>query len=223
VKNIRLLMIAIVLIIFGITGIVAIHRPVNSQFGMPGRMMTSGGMMDRAGMKERMQRMMPDMLPLGITTADLPSPNSPGAKLLVLYCTQCHSLPSPSMHTAEQWPAVNSRMFSRMSMMSGMMGMMKVELPSSEEQRTIVSYLKTNAMRSLAPSKLPDPGSQGAVLFNEMCSQCHPLPDPKLHTADEWPKIVDRMQSNTRSMGKKVITGNEKTDVVGYLTRYGRR
>ncbi|MDA8421993.1 MAG: c-type cytochrome [Nitrospiraceae bacterium] len=185
-------------------------------------MMTSGGMMGRGGMKEMMQRMMPDMLPLGITPEDLPLPDSPGAKLLVRYCTQCHNLPSPAMHTAEQWPGVTSRMFSRMSMMSAMIGMMNVELPSSEEQQAIVSYLKTNAMKSLSPSELPAPGSQGAVLFKETCSQCHPLPDPKLHTADEWPKVVDRMQSNMRSMGKKIITDNEKTEVVGYLTRYGR-
>ncbi len=222
-KNIRLPIIAIALIVFGITGIIAMHRPGSGQLGISGGMMTSGGMMDREGMKEMMQRMMPDMLPLGTTPEDLSSPDSLGAKLLVRYCTQCHDLPSPAMHTAEQWLAVTSRMFSRMSMMSGMMGMMNVELPSSEEQQTIVSYLKTNAMKSLSPDELPAPGSQGAVLYKELCSQCHPLPDPKLHTADEWPKIVDRMQSNMRSMGKKVITGNEKTEVVGYLTRHGRR
>jgi hypothetical protein len=52
--------------------------------GMPmGRGMMGGGMMDREGMRGMMQRMMPDMLPPGIKPEDLPSPDSPGAKLRV--------------------------------------------------------------------------------------------------------------------------------------------
>jgi cytochrome c5 len=183
-----------------------------------------GGMMDREGMKGMMQRMMPDMLPPGIKPEDLPAPDSSGARLLVHYCTQCHNLPSPAMHTAEQWPEITARMFHRMSMMSGMMNMMmNVGSPSYEEQQTIVAYLEVHALKSISPDALPSPGSKGAVLFRETCSQCHPLPDPKLHTAGEWPKIVERMKDNMRTMGRKVITETEKEEIVSYLEQSAGR
>lgn len=48
---------------------------------------------------EMMQDMMSGRLPPGIEPEDLPETDSTGAKLIVRYCTQCHNLPSPSMHT----------------------------------------------------------------------------------------------------------------------------
>ncbi len=109
-------------------------------------------------------------------------------------------------------------------MMSGKMSMMmNVESPSYEEQQLIVAYLKAHALKSISPDVIPSPGSTGAVLFKETCSQCHPLPDPKLHTAGEWPKIVERMQANMRTMGKKVITENEKKEIVSYLAQSAGR
>ncbi|MBC7944372.1 MAG: hypothetical protein H7X91_03720 [Burkholderiales bacterium] len=37
--------------------------------------------------------------------------------------------------------------------------------------------------------------------FSDACDQCHTLPDPKRHTADEWPKVIERMQKNLRWVG----------------------
>ena len=226
-KNKRMLVTAILFLFFGLTGIIAIPRPGSNQAfgqGMPsGGMMKGGGMMDREGMKEMMQRMMPDMLPPGIKPEELPSPDSSGAKLMVRYCTQCHNLPSPAMHSAVEWPAITNRMFSRMSMMSGMMGMMNVENPSSEERQTIVAYLKANALKSISPDALPAPKSKGALLFKDRCSQCHSLPDPKLHTSAEWPQVVEKMQANMRIMNRKVITENEKKEIVNYLEQSARK
>lgn len=71
-----------------------------------------------------MQDMMGDVLPPEIDPALLPDSQSQGALLLVRYCSQCHNLPGPGSHTAEEWPAVEERMNLRMQMMSGsnMMG-----------------------------------------------------------------------------------------------------
>ena len=33
-------------------------------------------------------------------------------------------------------------------------------------------------------------------MFAIACSQCHVLPDPRRHTALEWPQVVERMQRN---------------------------
>ncbi|MDA8423161.1 MAG: cytochrome c [Nitrospiraceae bacterium] len=229
-KDIRILVIAVVLIAFSFTGVIVRVASVEGQTGessgdkkMSGGGMMGGGMMDREGMKEMMQRMMPDMLPPGIKPEALPEPDSRGAKLLSRYCTQCHNLPSPAMHSAVEWPAITNRMFSRMSMMSGMMGMMNVENPSSEERQTIVAYLQAHSMRTISPGALPAPESKGAVLFRETCSQCHSLPDPQLHTAAEWPKVLERMRGNMDAMKKKVISEQDRKTIEEYLMSHARK
>ena len=60
--------------------------------------------------------------PPGITLADLPDPNSPGAKLIGTYCGQCHNAPSPQMHSATDWPSVARRMWLRMELLPPTLG-----------------------------------------------------------------------------------------------------
>src|SRR5512139_4352060 len=60
--------------------------------------------------------------PPGSDPASLPELHSEGAQLLQAYCAQCHELPGPGLHTADEWPAVVRRMNMRMQM-RGHMGM----------------------------------------------------------------------------------------------------
>ncbi len=227
-RNNRLLIIAIILITLGLVGILATTwfascREPHRMSQMPGMMtdgMMGGGMMNREEMKDMMKRMMPGMLPSGVKSESLPDPSSREARLLNHYCTQCHDLPNPAMHTADEWPAITDRMFSRMSMMSGMMG---VENPSSEEQLLIASYLKAHSLKSISPGMLPSPESKGAVMFKETCSQCHALPDPSLHTAQEWGAVVERMRGNMQAMGRRVVTEEEKKEIVAYLMEHAQK
>lgn len=229
----RLLITAVILIALGLIGIFTTawfgnYQAREKTFQMPGMMMdgmTGGGMMNRDQMKDMMQRMMPGMLPPGVKPENLPDPKSEGAVLLVRYCEQCHYLPSPQMHSAEEWPLVANRMFNRMSMMSGMggMGMMGIENPTMEERQAILSYLKAHSLKSIAPGALPLPASRGALLFKEICSQCHALPDPEIHTAEEWPKVVVRMIGNMQSMGRRVATEDERKDILSYLNIHARK
>lgn len=229
-KNLSLLVMAISFIVIGFIGILVStwfasnHMSKGRAFPMMDMMMDEG-MMNQQQMKDMMKSMMPGMLPPGIKSENLPEWNSQGAKLLIRYCTQCHELPNPSMHSSEEWPAITRRMYARMSMMSGMqgMGMMNMESPSTKEQETIVDYLKKHSLKSIPPGELPSPGSQGATLFRERCFQCHSLPDPKNHTAEEWPGIVERMRSNMNSMGRPVITAEEKNEIVAYLASHARK
>jgi hypothetical protein len=179
------------------------------------------------GNTEMMQDMMSGRLPPGIEPEDLPAPESKGAELVVLYCTQCHNLPSPSMHTSEQWPGVAQRMFKRLSWMSERrkkwMGMMWMKAPSPDEQKNIVAYLKAYSLKSIRPDTIPSPESPGAISFKNVCSQCHALPDPKLHTAVEWPAVVERMQVNMKIMDKPVITDHEKEKIITYLIKHANQ
>ena len=45
-----------------------------------------------------------------VNAADLPDPQSPGATLVISYCSQCHGLPNAASHSAQEWPSVVARM-----------------------------------------------------------------------------------------------------------------
>lgn len=216
--RIRLFIISITFISVLIPGIFVTNRVGHSQ-------QECCGMMNQNHM-EMMQEMMGGRLPPGIEPEDLPDSESKGAKLLVRYCTQCHNLPSPAMHTSAEWPDVSQRMFTRLTMMSGMreewMGMMRMKAPSIEEQEIIVNYLKAHSLKPIGPSEIPLPESAGAISFKNTCSQCHALPDPKLHNAQEWPGVVERMRVNMQIMDKPVITEAEKEKIVSYLSKYAK-
>lgn len=179
---------------------------------------TGQGMMDQGSMKDMMQEMMSGILPPGIEPDNLPKPESQGARVLSTYCSQCHNLPSPRMHPAEDWPRVASRMLIRERMMAGMRGMMmQVKAPTSQEEEILMQYLKTHALQALASGTVPAPDTVGAALFQQTCSQCHALPDPKQHTAVEWSVVVNRMRQNMKSMGRREIRDQEAKDIIVYL------
>ncbi len=54
--------------------------------------------------------------------------------------------------------------------------------------------------KGLNPLDLPDADGRGATLLTLYCVQCHDLPTPLMHSAAEWPAIIDRMQ---RHMGSR--------------------
>ena len=230
----RLLATALALIVIGMAGIFVIISWLGRTHVSGGGMSSGGGMMQMMGggmmekdkMKEMMKEMMSGRLPPEIEAKDLPEPNSPAAKLLIRYCTQCHNLPSPLMKAAEEWPLVEARMISRMEMMSGTKGMMKgmmdMQAPAAEEEKELLVYLQRNALRPASLETLGPPDTPGLALFQKTCSQCHALPDPGLHTANEWPGVVERMRKNMEIMGKPVITDQEGDEITGYLSQHVR-
>lgn len=178
-----------------------------------------------------MFKMTSGRLPPGIKPEDLPEPDSSGAQLVARYCVQCHNIPSPGMHTAEEWPNVEVRMFSRMRKMTGMKGamggmrmrgMMNIQAPAEEEESVILAYLQHHALKPASLEMLGPTDAPGLALFRRICSQCHALPDPKLHRTEEWPAVVERMRKNVDIMGKAVITENEKSQIVSYLNEHAR-
>ncbi len=161
--------------------------------------------------------------PPGIDPALLPELHSEGAHLLQVFCTQCHGLPGPGMHTAEDWPAVVKRMNMRMQMM-GRMGMMtgRIEAPSERELDVILDYLQRHAQRPIGPELQGALETKAGRAFQSICSQCHALPDPKQHTAQEWPAVVDRMKGHETTLGKSVPGETETRAIIGFLRQYAR-
>ena len=176
---------------------------------------STGGSMD--GMRTMMQQMMGNVLPPGIDPALLPQPHSPGARLLERYCTQCHRLPGPGMHTAPEWPNVIDRMDQRMRMMQRMSMMGPVAVPSRAELGVLTAYLQKFAQAPIEPARYPDLDTAAGQAFRATCARCHALPDPAQHTAGEWPAVVARMQGNMTVMGKPVPNEATIREIVGFL------
>src|SRR5467141_448756 len=175
------------------------------------------------------------ILPPSFEEPQLPQPRSRGARLTVRYCVQCHNLPNPAMHQAQKWPGIVERMVLRMhgcgnlgTLMSEMMA--GVQAPSEEETALLVAYLKRHAQKPLDPKRYPEVNLASGEAFRLACSQCHVLPDPRRHTAQEWRAVVARMQENMQWMNRVVasqpVPGEPQLrveEISAFLEKYARR
>ena len=153
--------------------------------------------------------------PAGIAAADLPDPASQGAQLVARYCAQCHELPSPLAHSATDWPSVARRMWLRTEYLPPSLG---VQVPNMSERYVMLEYLTTNALK-VSGSVLPE--GRGRAAFAEVCSRCHALPDPRVHSAEDWPTVVVRMERNMERM-RVPPAGAQTADVLLYLQTAAR-
>lgn len=178
-------------------------------------------------------KMLERILPRAIEPDQLPEPQSDGARLAAQYCVQCHYLPNPQMHTAANWKKTVERMVWRMQGKGNMGKLMKemmddVKAPPEEELATLTRYLQKHGQKEIDP-KNPALKTTAGQMFSIACSQCHALPDPRRHTAREWPKVVQRMKQHM-SWANVVVGASElrtepvlKTDeIIRFLQRYAR-
>ena len=179
--------------------------------------------------------MLERILPPTFGAGELPEPRSEGARLTLRYCVQCHNLANPAMHHAEKWPGIVERMVLRMegrgnmgTLMSEMMA--GVKAPGEDETRAIVAYLQKHSQTPLDPSRYPEVNRASGEAFRLACNQCHVLPDPKRHTAAEWPRVVARMQENMEWMNR--VVGSQPTpgepqlrveEINAFLRRHARQ
>lgn len=175
------------------------------------------------------------ILPPGFEASMLPEPGSRGAQLTLRYCVQCHNLANPAMHDARKWPAIVERMVLRMEG-RGNMGKLMHEMmagvvaPDPQETRALVGYLRKHAQRPLDPKKYPEVNTPAGESFRLACNQCHVLPDPLRHTAQEWPAVVARMEKNmewmNRVVSSKPVPGEPQLkieDINAFLARHARK
>ena len=179
--------------------------------------------------------MLERLLPPTFPPARLPEPKSRGAQLTLGYCVQCHNLANPAMHDAEKWPGIVERMVLRMEGRGNMGELMKemmagVKAPSAEEKAAIVAYLRRHAQKPLDAAAYPEVETPSGEAFRRACNQCHVLPDPKRHTAAEWPSVVARMQKNMEWMNRVVGSRPDAdepqlrvNEINAFLRRHARR
>lgn len=179
-------------------------------------------------------RMLERLLPPAIEPHELPEPSSEGAQLTTRYCVQCHHLPNPRMHTGAKWKPVVERMVWRMQGKGNLGDLMKemmahVRAPANHEIAVLTDYLQKHGQKEIAPGH-PALKSSAGKMFSIACSQCHALPDPYQHTAQEWPAVVERMKGHMRwantVVGRpelRTIPELKTEQIVMLLQRYSRR
>jgi cytochrome c5 len=155
-------------------------------------------------------------LPPGMAVESLPEPNSPGAKILAQYCTQCHAVPSPGSHGPVDWPGVLRRMWVRIDMMAGSLG---VQIPSTGQRSQLLTYLQAHALK--VAQNLP--AGPGRDQFEATCSRCHALADPKVHSPPDWPVVVMRMEKNMEKMRVSGVTHDQAVTIIAYLQKASER
>lgn len=154
-------------------------------------------------------------MPTGFRAEQLADQSSVGAKLFIKTCSQCHELPSPKIHTPQEWPGVIDRMLARLKGREEALLM-----PDKEQAEHIAGYLTFHGNNPQAP--LLTDAAPAAVLYRERCSQCHLLPHPLQQTPEEWAPVVDRMEELMRRQQKNPLTDPEKRSVLEYLQQKAR-
>jgi len=155
----------------------------------------------------------PEVMPPGLEPEQLPEAGGPAAVLMESYCVQCHALPGPGRHTAEEWPQVLDRMLMIMDVAERFGGLLgNIKTPSAEQREQLRSYLSMHALKPL----LSTPQGTGASAFENHCSACHALPDTAQYDVD-WPSLIKRMQRNMQVMQYSPPSADSMTQIQLYL------
>jgi hypothetical protein len=93
----------------------------------------------------------------------------------------------------------------------GLMG--HVRAPSAAEREQLRGYLVRHALIALTEA----PREPQAHAFTARCAGCHALPDPRLHSAAEWPAVVARMQRHATVMQRGQMLEREIAAIADYL------
>lgn len=75
----------------------------------------------------------------------------------------------------------------------------------------------------LTSSDYPESETEQAVLYITKCGECHAAPLPKIHTAKQWPGVVQRMQFRMTSKAMPGLNEYDKAAIIGYLQKHAKQ
>jgi cytochrome c5 len=159
-------------------------------------------------------RSQPGRMPPVLAPADLPEPDTSGARLVVRHCGQCHNMPGPGHHTAEEWRRVAAKMFLLSEVTARFGGRPQLVIPDQVEREIITTYLERHALRPLPA------GADAPRAYLSACGDCHAAPDPGLHSATAWPAVMARMAGHRAIMTREPLDPLSATRVLAYLSEH---
>ena len=159
-------------------------------------------------------RTQPELMPPGMDPADLPEPESPGARLVARHCSQCHNLPGPGHHAAKEWRQVAANMFLLSEVTARFGDRPQLAVPNAAQREIITAYLEHNALRPL-----PE-GMKAPQAYLSACGDCHAAPDPGLYDAIAWPTVMSRMAGHRAVMAREPLNPLHTTQVLAYLSEH---
>lgn len=75
----------------------------------------------------------------------------------------------------------------------------------------------------LEPRDLSPEEKEGYELYLTYCRQCHCLRSPKLHTADKWPAVVNKIKRFMPEKNKKMIDNQQEKAILRFLQGRARK
>lgn len=67
---------------------------------------------------------------------------------------------------------------------------------------------------------LPEPTSEGAIVYKKFCSDCHAPPRIVSHKADEWLNVIERMQRHRIKQAYHPLNDVQKDTLLSYLKKH---
>ncbi len=129
------------------------------------------------------------------------------------------------------------------SLLADLAGPQAEGLSNGQRWRLVASTATGLPPNSYRLADLPEPEARGASLQQVYCVQCHGVSSPKMHTSEEWPILLRRMNMRMRTLRDRLggetiegtvdemlmaglqsanIPGPEDQDsLLAYFTRHG--
>ncbi|MCL7990429.1 MAG: hypothetical protein M8840_04750 [marine benthic group bacterium] len=129
------------------------------------------------------------------------------------------------------------------SLLADLAGPQAEGLSNGQRWRLVASTATGLPPNSYRLADLPEPEARGALLQQVYCVQCHGVSSPKMHTSEEWPILIRRMNMRMRTLrdrlGGEVIEGavdemlmaglqaaniptaEDQDSLLAYFTRHG--
>lgn len=108
---------------------------------------------------------------------------------------------APGEEAAERPPLTVERLDSVLTELGGISAQ---RLDRGQRWRMIASVGTGLPPANYSESDLPEPDSRGAALLKVYCDRCHWLPAPAMHSAQEWPLLVRRMQLRAHTLQRRM-------------------
>ena len=100
--------------------------------------------------------------------------------------------------------------------------MMTLEPMSDADKKTVLSYMQKYGYRAMDECNYPDLDTKTGIACRTTCKQCHELPEPSIHTKEEWRDVALRMRKIMEILDVTDPSAGEIAKVINYLQSHAK-